>query len=307
MLLSELNWNDLKCFLVVARDGSLAKAASSLAVTHSTVFRRIQKLEEDLGLKLFARVPQGYELTLVGLSVLEYVENTANEIESLLRFVDHQSHDLAGEIKITAPHHFAQHCLLGYIADFQRDHPQIQINLLVNNDQLDLNRNEADLAIRITAEPPQHLIAQHLFTLNWRAFASADHLDEHGTPNNLQQLTQDHWLIAASGDLTKLAAFAWLEKHISPEQIIYRCNDLLSISRAAEQGIGIAILPADQATPGLRSLFTLPSAFVNQVWILMHPDLRESRRINLFKKYLIHRFQNEPTLNNPRQTTQDRK
>jgi DNA-binding transcriptional LysR family regulator len=292
--LNTLNWDDLKFFLLVVRDGSLAKAALRLSVTHSTVFRRINSLESDLGVKLFSRAPEGYQLTASGFSILNRVERIAEEIDTLQRFVENGSNSLSGAIRITAPHNFAYIFLPKYIADFRFQYPDIEINLLVANNDLDLSRNEADLAISVTPAPPENLTAHHLFSLNWSAFASHSYVGKHGAPSSLHELLHNHYLVSSYSDLFKLKAYAWVENNIQPSSIVFRCSDLVSMSKAAEAGIGICLLPDDQIKPELIRLFTMPADMISDIWVLMHPDLRGCRRISLFKEYLIKRFKEDP-------------
>lgn len=292
--LNTLNWDDLKFFLLVARDGSLAKAALRLGVTHSTVFRRINSLEDDLGTKLFSRTPEGYQLTASGFSVFNHVEKVADGIDVLRRFVDNSSNSLSGAIQVTAPHNFAYTFLPSYIADFRLQYPDIEVNLIVANNDLDLSKNEADLAIRATPSPPENLTAHHLFNLNWGAFASKNYIEKHGAPSKLEELQQNHYLVSSYSNLFKLKAFAWVESNIGSNNIVCRCSDLVSMSKAAEAGIGICLLPDDQIKPELTRLFTMPADMTSDIWILMHPDLRGCRRIGLFKEYLIKRFKEDP-------------
>jgi DNA-binding transcriptional LysR family regulator len=112
--LADLNWSDLKYFLAVARCGSLARAADKLNVTHSTVFRRINSLEAAAGIKLFARLPEGYRLTATGEEVLGYVERVSDRIDDLLRLFDSRDDHLCGTINVTAPHNLAYRYLPGY-------------------------------------------------------------------------------------------------------------------------------------------------------------------------------------------------
>lgn len=293
MSINRFNWNDLKFFLLVVRNDSLAKAALRLGVTHSTVFRRINSLETDLGMKLFSKTTEGYQLTSPGLDFLKHVERVAKEIDLLQRYVESSSNGLSGEINITAPHSFAYTFLPQYIADFQLEYPNIEINIVVSDDDICLRRNDVDLAIRATSKPPDYLIGERLFRLNWSAFASASYTEKYGVPSNCDELFENHRLIAGLGEQLKLKAFAWIEENVKPGNVACRCNDLISVSRIAEVGVGICLLPDDQSKPGLIRLFTLPGDIKSDIWVLMHPDLRECRRINLFRKYIINKFRQE--------------
>ena len=293
MDLTELNWSDLKFFLTVARCGSLAKAANRLKVTHSTVFRRINSLEAAAGIKLFARHPEGYRLTGAGDEVLAYVERISDRIDELQRLLDNRNDHLRGVINVTAPHNLAYRYLPGYLVEFHRLYPDIHVNLLVGNDDLNLSRREADLAIRATPAPPEHLIGNKLFSLAWGAYACEAYLAEHGTPADEDAL-KEHAIISAHHDLLRLPAFDWAERHIPPQRVVARCSDLIGMSALAVAGLGIALLPDDQAKPELRRLFSLTAARHSDIWVLTHPDLRDNRWVRVFKEFIIDKFKEDP-------------
>lgn len=295
MDLTDLNWSDLKFFLAVARGGSLAKAANALGVTHSTVFRRISSLEAAVGSKLFARQPEGYRLTAGGDEVLVHVERIADRIDELQRLLDNRNQQPRGVINLTAPHNLAYRYLPGYLVEFRRHYPHIQVNLLVGNDELNLSRREADLAIRATQAPPEHLIGHKLFALTWGAYAAPAYLAEHSAPaceNDLQQ----HAIITSHHDLLRLPAYEWVERHIPTQQIVARCSDLIGMAALAVAGLGIALLPDDQAKPELQRLFTFGPGRHSDLWLLSHPDLRDNLGLNALKAFISEKLKQEPTL-----------
>ncbi|TVP58303.1 MAG: LysR family transcriptional regulator [Halomonadaceae bacterium] len=294
MDLRALNWDDLRFFLWVARCGSLAQAAQKLQVTHSTVYRRINSLEGALGTKLFARTPEGYRLTSLGHDMLLYANKVSDRIDDLQRFLDSKTDHLKGVISVTAPHNLAYRYLPGFLKDFGDRYPEIQINLHVGNNDLNLSRREADLAIRATSTPPEHLIGRKLCSLAWGAYASSAYVERFGQPGNEQQL-QGHRLISSGSDLLRLPAYEWLENQELAAAIVMRCNDLVAMAAMAQAGVGIAFLPDDQAKPELQRLFTFTPGKHSDLWLLTHPDLRESQRLTLFKAFLIERFSQDET------------
>jgi DNA-binding transcriptional LysR family regulator len=275
--MKKLDWSDLYYFAAVARHGSLAKAAQALGVTHSTVFRRITGLEDDLSAKLFDRLPEGYRLTALGRELETYSERIAGTIDDVQRIFENRNDELKGPINLTAPHNFAYRFLPPLIAEFRALYPNISVNMLASNADYNLSRREADLAIRATPAPPDYLAGQKLFSLGWSAYAA---------PGYLQH----------NHELSHIPVFQWTEKHLDARQIVSRCNDLMSMSALAVAGVGIALLPDDQAKPELQSLFALESRFRSDIWVLMHPDLRGCARLTLFKDFIVTRLREEPVL-----------
>ncbi|MGH8354156.1 MAG: LysR family transcriptional regulator [Pseudomonas sp.] len=293
MDLTDLNWSDLKFFLAVARCGSLGKAASKLKVTHSTVFRRLNSLESAMDIKLFARLPEGYRLTDDGAEMLAYVERVSERIDELQRRLDNRSDSLRGVINLTAPHNLAYRYLPGYLAEFRHRYPELQVNLLVGNEALNLSRREADLAIRATPAPPEQLIGHKLLSLAWGAYAAPTYLAEHGSPAATDDLP-GHAIISAHDELLRLPAFAWVERQIPAQRIAARCSDLIAMSALAVAGLGIALLPDDQAKPELRRLFDFAPGRHSDLWLLSHPDLRDNRGLRLLKDFIIEKFRADP-------------
>ena len=281
--MEKLDWSDLHYFNAVARHGSLAKAAQSLGVTHSTVFRRINHLEEDLSVRLFDRLPEGYRLTVLGEELVTYSERVATTIDDMKRMLFNRNDELKGTIHLTAPHNFAYRYLPPLIERFHAQYPDITISLMASNADYNLSRREADLAIWATANPPEHLIGQKLFSLRWAAYASSEYLAKH--PDPITDLVGQQ-VICANQSLQHLAVFKWAEEHLEPHQVVARCNDLMAMSALAQAGCGIALLPDDQFKPELHRLFCLQDAFRSEIWILMHPDLRGCARLVLFKNFI---------------------
>lgn len=288
-----LNWNDFRFFVVVAQSGSLARAAETLGVNHSTVFRRLNSLEEALDAKLFNRLNDGYQLSEAGLDILRYVEDMSDRVNDIRRLLDSQNEGMVGPINLTAPHNLAYRFIPSYIKDFQKLYPGVSVNLLVTNSDCNLSRREADLAIRASPAPPDNLVGQKLFSLKWGAYAGPSYIAEYGRPQGIDELG-NHRIISAHIDLVFLPAFQWVQSNIAAGNVVARCNDLVSMSALAVAGVGIALLPDDQAKPELERLFTIDFGRASDIWVLIHPDMRGCRRLKEFKDYLIERFRNDP-------------
>lgn len=284
-----LNWDDLRFFLTVARDGTLAKAALRLGVTHSTVFRRINSLESDIGMKLFSRIPEGYRLTERGYAFLNLVEHVSDDIDMLYRYIEQSNNDVSGRILLTVPASIAHVQLPLFISEFRARYREVEINLLVSDECLDLQRCEADMAIRITHSPPDNLIAHRLTTLTWSAYASHSYVERHGAPATLEDL-RGHQVLCCTKELLRYKAYKWLEDNVDDANVVGRCNDLTSTSRLVQAGMGLALLPDDMQLPGLVRLFPLPMTTASVGWLLMHPDFRECRKLRVFRDYLIECF-----------------
>lgn len=293
--LDSLNWDDFKYLIVVSRHDTLAKAAEVLKVNHSTVFRRINSLEEALGSKIFVRNSDGYRLSDVGLEILEYVEDIVERVGDIKLVLDNQNNGTSGEINLTVPHNFGYCFLPNYIRMFQEKYPEITVNFHISNDDCDLSKREADLAIRACVKPPEYLVGKHLFSLHWSAFASQGYIETFGEPAGVDDLSE-HRLICSHINLLSLPAFKWIRENIPHKNIVARSNDLVSMSALAAAGVGVAILPDDQAKPELKRLFTVDFVPTSNIWLLFHPDMRSCKRLKVFKDFLLEQLSNEPLL-----------
>ncbi|MCJ8321852.1 MAG: LysR family transcriptional regulator [Colwellia sp.] len=286
-----MDWNSLKVFLAIARRGSLSGAANDLLVNHSTIFRRLNAFEEKIAGKLFERINNNYELTALGHEMLDLAQNIENSFDGIERHIVGKDFQPKGIVKITAANNIAYRYLPRYISEFNVKYPEIQIELLVSNQEFNMSNRQADIAVRATHSPPEHLIGKQVSTLNWSVFASNKYSDKFGLPNNMEELN-NHALIGATGALCRLSAFIWLDKHFA-NQVVTRCDDLTAMSYFVESGQGLAFLPDDQCRPELIKLFAVQESKPSNLWLLTHPDLRNVARIKLVMLYLTEAFSHE--------------
>ncbi|MDO6527147.1 LysR family transcriptional regulator [Motilimonas sp. 1_MG-2023] len=286
-----MDWNSLKVFLAIVRHGSLSSAATELAVNHSTIFRRLNAFEQEIGGQLFDRKNNHYELTALGHELLVLARNIEESFDSIDRHLVGKDIQPKGVVKLTAPNNIAYRYLPQYIAAFNRRYPEIHIEVLVSNQAFNMSNRQADIAIRATTTPPEHLVGRQVATLNWSVFASSKYQGQLALPKSCDGLAE-HNLIGATGNMARLPAFKWQDKHYL-DRITTRCDDLTAMSYLAEAGHGLALLPDDQARPELIKLFSIPALPPSKIWLLTHPDLRNVARIKLVMRYLTTCFAKE--------------
>ncbi|MGH1539260.1 MAG: LysR family transcriptional regulator [Arenicella sp.] len=286
-----MDWNSLKVFLAIARSGSLSGAANNLAVNHSTIFRRLNAFEDEIGGRLFERLNNRYELTSMGHEVLDLAQDIENSFDTMERHIVGKDFRPKGTVKITAPNNIAYAYLPRYLADFKELHPDILVELLVSNQAFNMSNRQADIAVRATSAPPEHLVGRQVCSINWSVYACAAYAEKRGLPQTFDDLN-NHLLISATGNIASLPAFVMLEKHFS-EQVVTRCDELVSISHFVESGQGLAFLPDDQLRPGIQKLFTLDMVKTSDLWLLTHPDLRNVERVKLVMQHLAESFEQE--------------
>lgn len=281
-----MDWDHLRFFLAVAEAGSLSRAAAVLQVNHSTVFRRINALEAELGVRLFDRHADGYALTAAGEEAREQADRAAESIATLERAVLGQDLALKGDIRITTTANLAAEFVGPAVADFHSSYPGIRIDVAVSDTDYDLARRQADLALRATPAPPEYLAGRRIVRLPWFVYGSAAYLEQRGTPRSIQDLA-DHDLVGGSESFRRLDVFDWLHRSFPRERIVATANELNSIAALVTSGLGLGVLPVDQQRPGLVRLFAVEPAFFSQLWLLTHPDLRRVARLRAFSDHLF--------------------
>lgn len=291
------DWNALKVFLAVQVDGTLAGAARELGVSHSTVFRRLNALEAELGGRLFDRAAGNYTLTEVGEEMLVHARGIAESFDELERRIVGRDVKPHGTVVLTAPSSFAYTHLPAYLARFATQCPEIDVELLVSNSVVNLSARQADVAIRVASSPADHLVGRQVAAVRWGLYTSRDYVERHGSPASQDDLG-GHRLIGAAGRLRDSPVFAWLER-THPRDIVVRTDDLVAMSHLAGAGHGIAPLPDDLALQGLERVCALHRAGTNRVWVLTHPDLRKVERVRLTMRFLSEAFSSDASFAAP--------
>ena len=287
------DWDDLRYFLAVAQTGSLLGASKLLNVNHSTVFRRIQSLEDKLGQPLFLRSKEGYLLNDSGQVVFKHTQNMAEQLDNMNLKLSGLDNRLKGKISITAPSTIIENQIIAASAKFKLKHPDVQFEFVSSLDKIDLRRGEADIAIRATQTPPDYLIGHKLSQFPWAIYASCEFIEKYSMPESLEQCFTYNWIGPSKGmDIPARMAF---DQKIPEQCFVYRANDLAIFKTMAEQSLGLCLLPKVRhlESESLIELEHIKTDVIDsELWILVHPDLKGSARVMGFYRFLIEYFEN---------------
>lgn len=271
------NWNDLKLVLAIARAGTLGGGAAALAVNHSTAFRRLNALEDKIGVRLFERLPGGvYRATAEGGRVAATAERIETEAEALDREVTGRDQRLTGALRVTSSETLAYSVLTRQLARFRAAHPGIVVELVVDNRVLSLSRREADIALRVTRPKEPDLFGRKLADIAWTVYAA---------PGLVQSGDITHDFVGWGTEVTGIAAADWLADKVPADRIVYRASSLINQFTAAKSGIGLALLPCylGDPEPGLVRVLDAPIGELSrELWIVTHADLRKTARVRAF-------------------------
>jgi DNA-binding transcriptional LysR family regulator len=280
----KLNWDDVKIFLAVAEAPSMRVAAKALQVSHTTVSRRIEALEGDLGVKLFERLPGGYHLTTSGEELLPIATQADTDFHAFGRSVAGRDTALDGQVCVTVPGVLAHYLFMPIFAEFMQDHPAIQIKVDDSYELFNLSRREADVAIRISAAPPEHLIGRTLGTLHQAAYGTPDYIAAH-KPQDANSTAR--WV----GWGTPEDRPQWVATSPYPHlPVVGHFDNIILQVDAVRQGLGLGFFPCvvEDSIPELVRLSDpAPSA---KVWLLSHRDLRAAARMRAFREFIFARI-----------------
>lgn len=279
------NWDDYRIFIALAEAGSLLQAGKNLGVQHSTVLRRINSLEKRLDARLFERLKTGYILTASGEKMLETVQHLKDEIYHAERGVLGEDVKLSGTIKISTTDTIGYFWLPEKIAAFKKQYPDIILDIDITTRHTNLTRREADIAIPAINRQPDYMIGRELQPMFVKLYARADYKARNLKPEDYQ----NHQFLLPNDRLAGLPSNLFIRKFIGPEHVAATSDKLTGLYYLCINGLGIAPLPsyvADQ-NKDLKCVGELPDEIQkNAIWVLTHPDLRNTARIKAFMRFL---------------------
>ncbi|MBC3385305.1 LysR family transcriptional regulator [Pseudomonas sp. SWRI179] len=271
-----LDYPDLSLILALVRGGSLARAARLLQVDVSTVFRSVRRLEAALGQPLFEKSRSGYLPTSLAQALAEQAERAEQALEAARLGVEQGGEIISGTVRLTCSDSVLQALLLPALARFMPAYPALSLELSTSNDFANLNRRDADIALRLTRTPPEHLVGRNLGKVTYRVCASATYLRlvEAG---DLASMT---W-VAPDDFLPDHPTVAWRRQHLPGVMPAYRCNSMLSVTELVRAGLGVAALPdfLIDERQGLMPLGESLEGYDTALWLLTRPDCRALRSV----------------------------
>jgi DNA-binding transcriptional LysR family regulator len=292
-----MDWDKLKVFHAAAEVGSFTHAGERLGRSQSAISRQVSALEQELSVPLFHRHARGLILTEHG----EMLYNTAQEIlvklESARAKLTDSRDQPNGSIKVTTTIGIGAHWLIPRLVEFNALYPDIRINLISTDEELDLAMREADVAIRLRQPTQSDLIQRKLFSVHYHAYASPDYLRRYGTPQTLDDL-DNHELIVLGIDASSYVLNArWLTESgrngHGPRTPRLAVSDIIGLLRACQAGLGIAMLPdyIVEENGGLVPLFEDIETAALDAYFVYPEELKSVARVQVFRDFLIGKAQ----------------
>jgi DNA-binding transcriptional LysR family regulator len=274
------DWEDLRHFVVLAREGTLSAAARLLGVDHATVARRVAALEAETGLKLIDRRARSYQLTDEGKRIAATAMPMEEAAFAVGRAVQAAKPGLRGEVSISSPPSLANALIAPQLFRLRRQHPGIRIKLIGEKRAASLNRREADVALRLSRPHEPGLIARKIGSFGFGLYGASIYLKQ--TPRHAFAF------IAYDDSMNDAPQQKWLQAIAAGHEIVLRTNDLENQAAAARTGVGLAVLPQflGDPDPALTRYDVTPAPPSRDIWLLVHRDLRQTPLVRAVMEFL---------------------
>jgi DNA-binding transcriptional LysR family regulator len=285
-LLDRISWDDLRVFVVAARTLSFRKAATALRTSSSTVLRRMERLEEAFGFRLFDRLPEGVGLTAEGHSVYRGAQQMELASHALRAHLD-QDMTTRGVVRCSVTEGLGTVWILPHLAGFGRTHPSTIVDLRCSMEVADVLRMEADVAIQLEKPDRQDVIAVRLGRMHIHLFASQSYVDMYGLPKNLDEMENHRFVHQKARQVDEAGAQRILKMPSIEGIVALRTNTSTAHAAAVDLGIGIGGLPTYIMAAG-TDLVPVDIGVRHQVdiWMTYHPDARSIPRVAVFIDWL---------------------
>jgi DNA-binding transcriptional LysR family regulator len=275
---------DLELVLSLLRGRTLAAAGERLGVDASTVFRTLQRIERGLGRSLFERSRSGYLATELATQLAEHAEQMEVAIEAARSSIELSPAQIAGTVRITTTDTVLHGLVAPALRGLQKTHPLLGYELHAGNELASLTRRDADIAVRATKRPPQHLVGKRVGPIRVALYAA-----KKGSARKFADVEagQADW-IAPDGALPDHPSVLWRKRHFPKAHLRYSVNSILSVLELLALGLGVGIVPLFLAE-GRGDVVRLTEPLAEcetDLWLLTHPESRHLRRVGAVYAHL---------------------
>ena len=282
------DWSLIRSFLVVLEQGSLLAASRQLQSSQPTIGRHIAELESQLGLVLFERTGRGLLPTEAALRLADAARAMQSGADQLARTVMGSDHAISGTVRITASQPMSCYVLPPLLAKMRLSLPDVQVELVASNAVSNLLRREADIAVRMVQPDQATVIARRVGKVMLKACAHQNYLRRYGMPSNPADLLKHHLIGGDRNDAT-LKGFAAAGLPVTRENFAFRSDDLIVVWEAVKAGLGIGFVSEHQIETDSAVVSLLPKLKIDPlpVWLVVHKEIRTSKRIRAVYDFLV--------------------
>ncbi|MCB9594616.1 MAG: LysR family transcriptional regulator [Sandaracinaceae bacterium] len=284
-----MDWDELRYLLALRRSGTLAKAAKQLGVTHTTVGRKLRAIESRLGVRLFDRTPDGFVATVAGQDLVTVAERVEAEVLAAENRVLGRDAQLQGSLRVSTMDmvYAGFHDLF---ASFVARYPLVELTVTTPLERVSLTRREADVAIRMTNRPPEHLVGRRIGRVQFAVYAAESLMEAVGPDAKLG----DYPWIGWDERMDTRWFDGWLAANAPGARIVMRFDDSArSRELAIRTGLGVHFMACFEgdALPGVVRISEVDEAFSHDLWLLTLDELRSTTRVRALLDHLTEGFE----------------
>jgi DNA-binding transcriptional LysR family regulator len=278
--IDSMSWDDVRVFLSVAREGTVRRGAAVIGSSHSTVLRRLSALEESLGVRLFHRRSDGYELTPSGERARDAALMLEDRMHDMRRQVQGGDARLSGHVRVALPDAFLP-LLLRALPRFEAVYPSIELELVTSTRYVDLHRGEADVAVRIAQSPDESLVGRRVADAGVAVYGSRKYARRVGA----RALSRLDWLGWERGGSSVFGR--WIDEHVEAGRIRLRVSGVPDLERAVDADLGVTLMasPLGEARRTWHCFRRLKD-MDTPVWVLSHQDLKTTARVRAVRDFI---------------------
>ena len=287
-----LDWNDLRYFIAVAREGSTLAAARALLTSQTTVARRIAALEAALGIPLFEKRQAGYALTPAGEELLGKAQRVEASADAFAEAASAHNRDLTGTVRITSEEIYALSLISPLLRDLHEAHPEVMVELDTSSALRDLGAGEADIALRSSShEQPSGLVGRPLCIDDWTLYCSRDYAERHGRPTSVRELKR-HAIVGGGGAKLWHHFQAWLKDLGLEDRVAMHHASSTGLLTAIRSGFGVSVLPCivGDADSDLIRCLRPKEGHGRVLWLFTHERVRHEPRVRAVIDFLYERL-----------------
>jgi DNA-binding transcriptional LysR family regulator len=288
-----LDWDRLRIFHAAAEAGSFTHAGESLDMSQSAVSRQVSALERELRVPLFHRHARGLVLTEQGELLFRAAQDVFTKLQKAATLLADANAKPSGDLRVTTAVGLGSAWLTPRLSEFIDLYPDIRLQFILTDDQLDLPMREADVAIWFSEPSQNDLIRRPLFTVHYHAYVSAEYVKKHGEPKRIEDLDHHRMLFFGAGQSSLFRDINYLETAgrdgMGPRAAALRINNVYGLKLAAQHGVGVALLPDYMADAGSGLVRVLKEVELPelQTYFVYPEELKNSKRVHVFRDFLV--------------------
>jgi DNA-binding transcriptional LysR family regulator len=278
--------------LATRRAGSALGAARMLGVNQTTVVRRIEQAERELGVPLFERKHSGLAPTKFGEFVAEAAERVETTVGDLANAIDAEHRAIGGTVRLTTSEMLANRLIVPFLPDFKRLHAAVRVVLIADDRQLDVGRGEADVALRAGSRPEgRGIVIRRLPSASWSVYCSRAYCEEFGAPTSRDEI-RSHAIVGLDGPVARLPPARWLLEAAPDAEIALRSNSLTNLVSNLRAGLGVAMLPCfvGDNEPDLMRCIAPPPELDAEMWLILREELKSAPHVRALADFLAKRL-----------------